>query len=200
MDISSVVKRAGEDLRVLVLHSTEDDLAQQAVDLLRGNLSSGITVTEQRIKTLRDLISEPRPTEAYHVVVLIAHGDKKHHRVWLFGDADIDGNELGTGISVLTAALDGLLNDCLCLFGVCYFGQELMKMALVDHGGALACVAPKASNTISVGDIGNGFAKLLDALQARKHNGVHADEIEFLCQQSIPEAVYNKLIVKTAAK
>jgi len=199
MNVTTYFKAQGEGVRLLIIHSTKDALAQQTVNLLKANLKNDILIVEHRIATLGDLAALAHSEEKPNIVLIIAHGDKAANEVWLFGDVDLDGKDIGTNIGLLKTALDGLLDDSLCLFGVCHLGQELLKMAVVDQGGALACVAPKPGCTISGSDIGNEFAKLLNQIQAEKHLPIGVDEIDRLLQETFSADLLNRVAVYTAA-
>jgi len=199
MNVSSTFKPQGEDVRILVLHSTKNDLGKDTVALLRSNLNPKIAVAEHRIPSLSDLATMPQPQERHHVVLLVVHGDSASNQAWLFGDVDVNGEDIGTNAGVLRAASDGLLDDCLCLLGVCHFGQDLLQEAIVDRGGALACVAPKPGCTISKLDIGNEFAKLLNAMQTRRSLDIGVDDLEGLLRSTLTDDLYQRLVTYTAA-
>ena len=133
------------------------------------------------------------------MVLLVAHRDDAVNRAWLFGDVDMKGGDIGTSVCVLKTALDGLLDDCLCIFGVCHFGQDLLKPAIVDQGGALACIAPKPDCMISSQDIGNEFAKLLNEMQTRKHIPIGVDDLNEIMDNTLPEELRNRLVTYTIA-
>jgi len=198
MDITSIFKPAGEDLRLLIVHSTEDGLGRNTATALRDKLNNGITVTEQPVATFDDLAQMVRPQDGFHVVLLMAHGDEATNRTWLFGDVDINGNDVGTNAAILKAGLDGLTDDSLCLFGICHFGQDLLKAAIIDQGGALACIAPNTANTISNTDIATGFSVLLNELQARKCD-VSIDDLDGILDDKFSDDLRQKLVVITAA-
>ncbi len=200
IDIKSSFKEQGDDVHLLIIHSTKDALAQQAVDLLKKNVEGkGILIEERRIATLQDLVAPHCSAQNPNIVLIVAHGDKKTNRLWLFGDTSQDGRAIGTDIGLLKTALDGLLDDCLCLFGVCHMGQDLLKTAIVDQGGALACVAPKPGCTVSVSDIADEFAELLKEIQNRKQLRVGVDEIDCLLKKTFSADLYNRMALYTAA-
>lgn len=199
MDVMSFFKPAGDGVRVLVVHSTSDNLGQDTTMKLLSNLKPEIAVTEERVSTLADLATRLYPAQGFHVVVLIAHGDKASNKAWLFGDVDVDGNDIGTNAGVLKAALDGLLDNCLCLFGVCYFGQDLLREAIIDQGGALACIAPKPDCTISNSNIQDEFAALLNEMQVRKTVDIGVDNLGELLKKTLSCDLHKKLMVITAA-
>ncbi len=198
MNVTSIFKPAGEDLCLLIVHSTDDGLGQSIADALQAKLSNGIKVTKKRVATLGDLAQMDRPNDGFQVVLLIVHGDKATNQAWLFGDADINGNDIGTNAAILKAGLDGLIDDSLCLFGICYFGQDLLKAAIIDQGGALACIAPNVESTISNIDIQTGFAALLNELQARKGD-VSIDDLGGILDDKLSDDLRQKLVVITAA-
>ena len=193
MNVTTYFKQQGEGVNLLILHSTKDDLAKRTVDLLKANLANEVAVHEYGIATLSEITSISRTEHQANVVMLIAHGDEEENKVWLFGDVDQNGEDLGTNPGLLTAALDGLLDNCLCLFGICHFGQDLLRKAIIGQGGALACVAPKPDSTITVSDIGTGFAGLLNELQSNAHSPVGINELQGLLQNSLSDQLFQKL-------
>jgi len=199
MNVTSVFKPQGKDLRVLIVHSTKDDLGQSIVTTLRKGLTKKIVVKEERVARLACLATMPRPQDRFHVVLLIAHGDKDKNQLWLFGDVDAHKKDIATNAGVLGAALDGMIGDSLCLFGICHFGQGPLREAIVDQGGALACIAPKPGCTITKGDIETGFAVLLNELQARRHLDISIDDLDDILTDRLSAGLQQKLVVVTAA-
>lgn len=195
MCVTSIFRPAGENLRILIVHSTENDLGKNTARQLRANLKAEIEVAEQGVSTLGDLMKLPRPNQGYHVVLLIAHGDKASNQVWLFGDIDVGGNDIGTNVALLKIALDGLLDNSLCLFGVCHFGDVFLKATVIDQGGALACIAPKPGCTISKVDIQCGFADLLNEIQCRKNIDVGVGDLHDLLNEFVSDELRRKLSV-----
>lgn len=198
MNVTSIFKPAREDLRLLIVHSIEDELGQNIATELTSNLNNEISITEKRVSTLGCLAQMDRPQDGFHVVLLIAHGDKPKNQAWLFGDVDLNGNDIGTNAAILRAGLDGLIDDSLCLFGICYFGQDLLKEAIIDQGGSLACIAPNVGSTISNIDIQTGFAALLNELQARKCD-VSIDDLNGILDDKLSDDLRQRLVVITAA-
>jgi hypothetical protein len=193
IDVTSIFKPGGEDLRVLVLHSTEDALGQQTVALLQSHLRKGVVVTQHRISSLHDLCKMGRPTSNPHVVLLIAHGDKATNQVWLFGDVDKNGNEIGTGVGIIKEAMDGLLCDVLCLFGICYFGSDFIQDAIINHAEALACIAPAPDYTITNIDIGCEFARLLNEMQTNRQVEYGLHNLQNLMNKTLSGGLHEKL-------
>jgi len=201
MDVTSIFKPAGEDLRLLIVHSTEDELGQNIANGLTSNLNNGINITEKRVSTLGCLAQMDRPENGFHVVLLIAHGDKATNQAWLFGDVDINENDIGTNAAILKAGLNGLINESLCLFGICYFGQDLLEAAAIigqGEGEALGYIAPNGNSTISNIDIQTGFAALLNELQTRKCD-VSIDDLNRILDDKLSDDLRQKLVVVTAA-
>ncbi|MGA2584998.1 MAG: hypothetical protein ABSG31_17125 [Tepidisphaeraceae bacterium] len=177
MNVTNVFKAAGEDVRLVIAHSTADKLGQETVDALKKKLAPGVVVVaERRIGTLAELLDLVQSAGRFNVLLVVAHGNKGLNAARLFADLDSDGKPVRLKAAEL-ALFEGLLDDKLCLFGVCYYGSEDLASAVVDRAMALACIAPKTTDTITNLDIINGFSSLLNELQARKVNDIGTGEL-----------------------
>jgi hypothetical protein len=177
MNVTNVFKPAGDDVRLVIAHSTADNLGQETVNALKKELAAGVlVVAEGRIGTLTELLDLVQKAGPFNVLLVVAHGNKGLNAARLFADVDPDGKPVRLKAGEL-ALFEGSLADKLCLFGVCYYGSEDLATAVVDRAMALACIAPKPTDTITNLDIINGFSALLNELQVRKVNDIGTGEL-----------------------
>lgn len=197
MNIKIHFKDANEDVRLLIVHSTEDDLGQNTVDALRKFLAPAVVVVGvERCADFRELVRIVAEAKPFNVLLVIVHGDDKDHRFWLHADKDAAGNELGVNVGELKAALEGRVDDILALFGVCYFGTEDLAEAMVEQAGVLACIAPKPDQTISDQDVISGYGTLINAMQAGKKMAIGPHDLTGFVRNSVPKEMFQRLSIR----
>ncbi len=151
-------------MKLLLLHSTGDNLGSNTAQLLKERLSKNIKVTECRIANFSEL-SEAIANNDFNVLLLLAHGDDAKGRVWLYNDVDQNGSELSVNVGQLATALMGSVDNKLCLFGVCHFGTKDLADAVREMASALVSIAPMHNYSISQDDIVNHYGDFLNAMQ-----------------------------------
>jgi hypothetical protein len=197
MDVEPHFKPAGQGVRLLVMHSTQNCLGKKTAKRLIKSLSpDAIIVGVERAADFREFVNIVGSADPFNILLVIAHGDKRDHKFWLHADQDVHGNELGVNVGELKAALEGKADDILALFGVCYFGTEDIADAVVNQAGALACVAPIATETITSGQIITGYGNLINAIHGAKDKPIGPYELTELVRASVPEAMYKILSIK----
>jgi hypothetical protein len=190
-------KEPGDDVRLLIVHSTADDLGHKTAEALRGFLAPAVVVVGvERCADFRGLLRIVAAAKPFNVLLVIAHGNATSNRVRLFGDVDAAGNVLRVSVGELKAALEGHADDILALFGVCHFGTDDLAEAMVEQAGALACVAPKPEHTITDRDIISGFGTLLNAMQAGKKMGIGPHELTGFVRDSVPKEMFQRLSIR----
>jgi len=181
MDVNLAFKPAGDDVRLLIIHSTKDDLGKKTATALCGALSPNVQIVgiEQVADfcSVKQIIATAQP---FNILLIVAHGDHADHKFWLHGDNDLHGNELGVSAGELKALFECEVDDKLLIFGVCYAGTDDLATLMVDQGGALACVAPKPNATINDSQVINGYGHLLNDIQSKKAIDVGPYELQQL--------------------
>jgi hypothetical protein len=178
IDVQGSFKPSGEDVRLLILHSTKDALGEKTSKALTQKLSSGVVVVDTKpLQDFRSLRSALENVNKFNALLIIAHGDKANHEFWLRNDADASGRKLGINAGELKAALEGKVDDKLILFATCYAGTDDLMRLMVEQAVALVCVAPKSGATISNVAVIDGYSMLLNKIQAQKAAAVGAAEI-----------------------
>ncbi|MBY0310532.1 MAG: hypothetical protein K2W85_00530 [Phycisphaerales bacterium] len=189
-------KPAGQDVRLLVIHSTAEPLGEHTAKALDKALVPGIVrVGIHRAADFRELVSMIDKAEPFNVLLLIAHGDNADFKFWLHGDKDASGQRLGVNPMELKAALGDKAHDTLIMFGVCHHGTEELAEAMVEHAGALASVAVRPGEKISKDDIAIHFATFLNAMQAAKTIGVGPYELAGFLRDSVPKELFKRLAI-----
>lgn len=200
MDVTGFFKRSGDDVQLLIAHSTQDELGDRIVDGLDGKLNKDVNiVAEERIASFAELVALMQRGIPFNVFLLLAHGDKLTNAAWLYDDKDLVGRELSVKLGELSAALEGHVDDKLCLFGVCYFGTDDLAEAICDTAGALACIAPKPDSKIFHSEIVEGYGSLLNRLQALSHMDVGHDLLHSDLVKSMPQHLVTRLSVESRA-
>jgi hypothetical protein len=166
IDVTGNFKKAGEDVRVVIAHSTKNALGQDTIDAFRAKLGDVVVVAEARVGTLKELLELVQSADDFNVLLVVMHGDGVENEAHLFADVDVHGKPLGLKGAEL-ALLAGSLDDKLCLFGICHFGTADLAQA-VCSAGALVCIAPKPGKRISNIEIIDGFSALLKKMQEQK--------------------------------
>ncbi len=178
-NVDLVFKPAGEDVKVLILHSTEDQVGKDTADGLVYGLKRDVKVVGNHdvpnFKTLTKVIHQKK--DSFNVLVLIAHGGKSDNLPFLYDDGYLRYHEL-------KAALEGKVDDKLCLFGVCYLGTNDLAEWICNEAGAMACIAPQPNVEICQCDIEVGFETLLNKMQEQKH---YASDVAMLHKILKPE-------------
>ena len=200
MDVTGFFKHKGDDVQLLIAHSTQDKLGNLTVEDLKKKLNQGVNiVAEERIASFAELVALMQKDISFNVFLLLAHGDKLTNATWLYDDKDLVGRELSVNAGELSAALKDHIDDKLCLFGVCYFGTDDLAKAICDTAGALACIAPKPDSDISRSEIVEGYGSLLNKLQALSHRDVGHDLLHSDLVNSMPQDLVNRLSVESRA-
>lgn len=186
MKVTDIFKPSSENVKVLVLHSTEDNLGQNASNLLEWTLKNGVEIVgTHRITNLKSLVQALEETEPFNVLVFIAHGDKKTHQAFLCEDYTQEGNLLPLKNGELAAALKDHVDDKLCLFGVCYSGTEDLAESICRKACAMVCISPKPNEEISPKDIGLAYGDLLNKMQEQKHCAMDAQMLHKVLVQEL---------------
>lgn len=179
MNVSLHFKKSGDDVRLLVIYSTEDGLGKNIAKELCDKLSPAVEIVSveeaTNFRSLSDIIDE---NSDFNVLLVIAHGDKLNHKFWLHEDEDSQGNELGISAGELKAILEGKVDDKLVMFGTCYCGTDDLASLMLGHVGVLACVAPKPNCTITDIQVAEWYSWLLNKIQAAKANDVGPYELK----------------------
>jgi hypothetical protein len=183
--ITLTFKPAGEGIRLLLLHSTQDSLGQVIAGQLRQRLDPGIIVSQRRVANFGELLTRVEEADDFNVLMLVAHGDDVQHHVWLYNDINQQGNEMSVNIGEMVIALKNHVLDKLCLFGVCHFGTEDMAQAICMQACALACIAPKPNYAIKGLQVVNHFSVFLNAIQAHANVDVDVNDLHNQLKSSL---------------
>lgn len=199
MNVTSVFKPAGEDVQLLVAHSTEDKLGGAIVERLKTNLNQDVrVVAEERIASFAEWGQMMKKNYQFNVFLVIAHGDELTNATWLYNDKDVAGHELSVNTGELLVTLNGYVENKLCLFGVCYSGTDDLATAIHKRALASACIAPKPNSTITGSEIADGYGSLLNRLQEMSSSDVGWEGLHSGLVRAIPEPLVKKLSIVPA--
>ncbi len=89
-DETSVIKPAGEDVRLLIAHPINADAPEPPSDMTQS-LRAGIrVVAEQPVPSYEDLLSLVQGSPDFNTLLLLADGETLTSCEWLYGSTDCE--------------------------------------------------------------------------------------------------------------
>ncbi len=212
-DETSVLKPAGEDVRLLIAYPLSAD-APGPVSKVHQSLRAGVrVVAEQPVQSHEDLLSLVHDSPDFNTFLLLADGGTLTSCSWLYSSADYgwfyENSErrrsrldpprgrqrLHIDLEVLGQALMLRASNALSLLGVCYFGADDLAATFCDRTGASACIAPRPAKIIARDSFVRGSSAVIDTMQEHKHASLNIQSLYDVLIPAIPDDVRQDLSV-----
>lgn len=207
-EASSKFIKGGQSLSVLIIHHSNNIDSTAAANAVESRVANWHQVQSLRPVSFRSVkvSSYVALTEVftdldishYNVLLVIAHGNYNGKETTIcFGDENDPDSDINLG--ELTAAMQGKVQDKLCLFGVCKSGGDDMKTAIYEQAEALVCIAPNSDSKISTQDIVEGYGGLLIRIREFRDSDLGWDELHRDLVQEFSPALRDRLFIHPPA-